>query len=389
MNQNSFIKSEVWFLIGALHGGGAEKQCFLQAKSLAEKGICTTIFLLSPPKKLNSIHEKLKIITLCDLSKGNKALKVFKILKSIFSIRKKLAKKSSNVIFYAWLEIPHFISFCSTVFSKAKLVWAIRNSNSGAHRQYWKMNLAVNINAFFSRYVDLFIANSHCGMEFYKKRKRYNIKLGKVLNNTIDFLTYTSIDSNQKKTLLQKHKLAEEYFIIVTVSRITPIKNIEMMINAIFYISQLKQKKIKWLHAGLGEKHYVSALKAMIDNYKLNEYIEFIGETDEVNEYMQLSDLFILSSLSEGSSNSLLEAIACKTLCISTNVGDSSRFLDSQTILSSMSSEDLAKKISWALSLPENEREFLIAKAYERVYALCNSKKNITQLIGFFSELSS
>jgi len=52
----------------------------------------------------------------------------------------------------------------------------------------------------------------------------------------------------------------------------------------------------------------------------LKEKIVFTGPVENVNEYLQASDIFLLNSKREGVPNALLEAMACGTICIVRNL---------------------------------------------------------------------
>ena len=61
-----------------------------------------------------------------------------------------------------------------------------------------------------------------------------------------------------------------------------------------------------------------------IKKLKLNHYIKLHGPTKNVSTIMNLLDIHIQSSRSEGFPNVVAEAMAFKTPCIVTDVGDSS-----------------------------------------------------------------
>jgi len=370
----------VFFLIGSVHGGGAEKQCLFQANLLAKLGRHVTIFVLSPLALEYKLSNQLRIISLCDLSRGNKLNKLFNVLKSILVLRKCLQKTKHPVTLYAWLELSHFMSIFSSLFTKAKLIWAIRNSNMNIHKHYWKMNVLTKINSLVSRYIDLFIANSYSGLTFYREELSYKMKDSLVIQNSIDNSVYYPLSLSEKNELRSKLGLSIDKIIILTASRVDQIKNLGSMIKAIALLKKHTHYNFRWIHLGAGKDQYVLSLREQIKHLGLADCISFLGATDNVSEYMKIADLFVLSSLSEGLSNSLLEAISCRAFCISTDVGDSSKFLDNQSIIQGFSHKNIAKKIQWALALPEIDRENLIEKAFSYINIQCDPKKNQMQL---------
>jgi glycosyltransferase involved in cell wall biosynthesis len=61
-------------------------------------------------------------------------------------------------------------------------------------------------------------------------------------------------------------------------------------------------------------------LRALVDREKLSQVVRFTGRVDNVLPYLLAADLFVLASISEGMSNSLLEAMAAGLPCIATDI---------------------------------------------------------------------
>ena len=62
-----------------------------------------------------------------------------------------------------------------------------------------------------------------------------------------------------------------------------------------------------------------------IHKLKLSKYIKLLGQSDNILEVMNGIDMYVQSSsFGEGFPNVVAEAMACKTPCIVTNVGDAS-----------------------------------------------------------------
>ena len=61
-------------------------------------------------------------------------------------------------------------------------------------------------------------------------------------------------------------------------------------------------------------------LKNMANNSAFKDDIIFTGKVDDVYNYLQLSNIFVLPSKSEGLPNCLLEAMSCGLACIGSDV---------------------------------------------------------------------
>ena len=62
-------------------------------------------------------------------------------------------------------------------------------------------------------------------------------------------------------------------------------------------------------------------LLAQMEEYNIEKYISFIGNSNKVTEYLLQSDIFILPSLDEGFPIAILEAMRASLPIVSTKVG--------------------------------------------------------------------
>ncbi len=74
----------------------------------------------------------------------------------------------------------------------------------------------------------------------------------------------------------------------------------------------LKENNVPFTIKFLGDiqdKNYFETMKNYLENSSLKNYVEFIGYTSDVKEYLQKSDIFIFPSLGEGMSNAIIESL--------------------------------------------------------------------------------
>lgn len=72
---------------------------------------------------------------------------------------------------------------------------------------------------------------------------------------------------------------------------------------------------------GSGEEK--TPLLELTKNLNIGGHISFVDSVSDVRPYLNAADIFVLPSLAEGISNSLLEAMSCGIACITTAVGGS------------------------------------------------------------------
>jgi glycosyltransferase involved in cell wall biosynthesis len=71
----------------------------------------------------------------------------------------------------------------------------------------------------------------------------------------------------------------------------------------------------------VGDGPYRAELEALCDELKLRRHVRFLGQRDDVHALMSQADMFVLSSITEGLSITLLEAMATGLPIVATRVG--------------------------------------------------------------------
>lgn len=103
---------------------------------------------------------------------------------------------------------------------------------------------------------------------------------------------------------------------ILSVSRITPNKNIALLMDA--YTLLRHEQKIEHDLVIVGTGHDLENLKRKAETNPYKSSIHFMGQITNPYSWMQHADLFVLSSKFEGLGMVLLEALACETKVVAT-----------------------------------------------------------------------
>ena len=104
----------------------------------------------------------------------------------------------------------------------------------------------------------------------------------------------------------------------ITVTRLSEEKGVDVLLKAWAEVVR-EEKNLKLLIAGSGPLG--PELKTLAHSLGIVESVDFVGDIQDVPNYLKESDLFVLSSRSEGMSNALLEAMGYGIPCIATRVG--------------------------------------------------------------------
>ena len=132
---------------------------------------------------------------------------------------------------------------------------------------------------------------------------------------------------NNGVNIEQPNKVAFENKILnlLVVSRLVSQKNIDSIIKAV----KIMENEDIILNI-VGDGSEINNLKHFVEEYELEEKVNFIGkiESPKLNEYLKDADIFIQASNYEGLPHSILEAINYEIPILSTEVGGCSVLLN-------------------------------------------------------------
>lgn len=139
-----------------------------------------------------------------------------------------------------------------------------------------------------------------------------------VIYNGIDLSLYEVKD--EKKTELKERLGLNDKFVFTSVGRLFPIKRFDRLLYSFhLFLSNLNNTNSVLLIAGSGPEQ--QNLEKLAHSLQIYDKVIFLGDVDYIPELLSISDVFVLTSDSEGMSCSILEALASGLPVIATNVG--------------------------------------------------------------------
>lgn len=106
---------------------------------------------------------------------------------------------------------------------------------------------------------------------------------------------------------------------IGAVVRLAPIKDVKTMIYAFFELASRVPNVRLHIMGGVDDEGYANECYALVEQLQIKNLL-FTGRVDVV-QYMQKLDFTILTSISEGQPLSVLESMAARRPCVTTEVG--------------------------------------------------------------------
>ena len=186
-----------------------------------------------------------------------------------------------------------------------------------------------------------------CSKTIEQKMKNDYPKMNIIaIQNGVDVEKFIKISKEEKNKLRKKYDIDVNKKIFISTSSFIPRKRIEETIQA-FLKSDIDDKLLILLGDG-------NEFESIYNKYNEYENIKFIGKTDKVTEYLNMSDVFVSSSESEGLPNGVIEAIASGIPVILSNISQHIEILDE------VSSSGLMYKLGEISEFSEKMKESLL-----------------------------
>ena len=254
-------------------------------------------------------------------------IKVYCLNMNYFSVNKffflvKLLRSLRPNIVQTWLVHADFIGgIAARLANIEKIVWNVRYSKIEIGKSKLATILIIKVLAKLSYFIPKSII-----IVSKKAKKIYQIigydkkKLTFIPNGyDLSILRYNKL---KKKIFKKKFEIKNRIALIGYVARYDPMKDHLNLLNA---LSKVRLKSIDFLCILIGTNiNKNEKLIKIINKLKLNKHVKLLGPTKDISNVMNGLDIHILSSSAEGFPNVVAEAMAYRTPCIVTNVGDAS-----------------------------------------------------------------
>ncbi|MFA6216035.1 MAG: glycosyltransferase [Candidatus Omnitrophota bacterium] len=183
--------------------------------------------------------------------------------------------------------------------------------------------------------------------EYLLVKAKVNAKKIKVVYNGIDTKKYSNEAAlKPDKTVFGIPSVCR---VIGNIARLAPVKDHKTLMDG-FKIAFSQLPDIRLLLIGNGPM--MEELKQYARQLNIEKEVIFLGDRRDIPELLRILDIFILSSLSEGLSITLLEAMSAALPIIATEVGGNPEVIaNSKTglLIPSRSPDKLAQAIIWML----------------------------------------
>jgi len=229
----------------------------------------------------------------------------------------------------------------------------LNDEEASSHK---KRRMRNRIRRFFSYFADQLVTVSNAGVQFITKEWRVPERMVKLIYNGVSLYGEfeAQILRNKKRAELG---FSEDDIIVGSVGRLSPVKNYRCLIKAFSHVvDKIAQAKLMLI----GDGPEKNILKFLIRDLGLESKVKLLGQRSDVKTLLPIMDIFSLSSISEGISISILEAMSASLPVVVTNVGGNPEIVvDGKTgmLVESNNPEALANSIIHLLKNPKKRKE--------------------------------
>ena len=311
----------ILFLLRSLNVGGAERQLLLLASGLQQRGYSVKLAIFYAGSPLDE-EARAMGIQIVDLKRQGR----WDLVPFFFRLVRLIQSEKPDIL-HSYLQVPNIWSaLVKLVLPRTNVVWGIRASDIEWKNYGWQWQVTDKAESLLARIPDWMICNSAAGL-LHHAQKGYPKKKMSVVRNGIDTMRFFP-DRSLGRGLRAKWGVREDQKLIGMVGRLDPVKDYPNFLQAAALLIQ-ERPEARFVCVGGGPDSHRNEYCELARSLNLQSSLIWAGEQTEMLHVYNALDLLVLSSVSEGVSNVLGEAMACGVPCVATSVGDSAQLVGS------------------------------------------------------------
>jgi glycosyltransferase involved in cell wall biosynthesis len=236
-------------------------------------------------------------------------------------------------------------------------------------QNFFSYFISIQIERFLQKITSHTISQSEEDIKLMVEKKYIDkVKITHV-GNGIDVSKFRPVIDNIQ--LKKKIGLPVDSFIITGVGRLVKGKGFQNLIDAFYRISKSEKNCYLMIVGGVVSQDISKYEKKIMNKIKklhIEKKVILTGMVENVEDYLNCSDVYVLSSFREGVSRSMLEAMSCKIPVISTNIRGSREIIKNNYNGFLYEKSNINELISSTLKL-KNDKE-LVKKITTNAYNL-------------------
>jgi glycosyltransferase involved in cell wall biosynthesis len=228
------------------------------------------------------------------------------------------------------------------------VIWAVHSTDLGPLRSSWKTRIVRRTCAQLSRVLPQFIVSDARSGAVLHERIGFSTAKLIVVPNGVDPMSFRP-DPQARERIRRMWGVTPNEVLLGCVARWDPLKDHENLLRAIKLLSD-RGSAFRCALIGRGMIAENRDLQQLIQHWAVADRLVLAGASGDVPAIMNALDIHVLPSRSESLPVAVMEAMACGTPCVVTDVGDARHIVgDTGWVVRPQDSGALADAIEAAL----------------------------------------
>lgn len=297
MINNREMGKSIFFVINTLQGGGAERVLSTLALDFHRHKVPVTIICLNYAQSAYKLPDDLKVIYLVNRKDQSRIFRLYYAIIIFLKLTYLLYSKKPGCVI-SFMTTANLWSGLSSMLTKTNFIVSERTTPE--HTINKQNSLLKRCSEIIYRHALAVVLPAKGIEDCLRKYKGFeDLTNCKIINNPVGHLGNLSGNRvNERKFILGVGRLSYE-------------KGFDQLIEA---FANLNIRGIDLLIAGEGQEY--AALEQQIRKLKLNKNVKLIGSKENLQDYYDQAELFVLPSRNEGYPNALIEAMSLGCPCV-------------------------------------------------------------------------
>lgn len=286
------------FVTATLTSGGSERVMSIVANKMQERGYEVEIVCLNDQIVFYPINKDIKI-THVEVESGTKSLP-----KKLWWFRKYIKQTQPDVVI-AFMVSVYTVTLLALMGVDIPVISSVRNDPA-----YSNLRKKITRKILLPRSAHVVVQTQQI-KQFFSKNIQ---KMTTVIYNPVNERVFETTYDNDNQGLMMKDERKNR---IISVGRLYPQKDQKTMIEA---FAKVSEKHPDWKLVIFGEGPERGALELLVERLKIQDKVFLPGKSENIIDELKKSKIFCLSSIYEGMSNALVEAICVGLPIVTTKV---------------------------------------------------------------------
>jgi len=304
----------------------------------------------------------------------------------------KLFNKNKYILVHTHTPIASFIGrVASKKCNIPNVVYTVHGFHFHEYGNKIKNFIYIYLEKFAGRFTDILITINDYDYNMalkYKVVPQDKLFYIKGVGLDIEFFNPDLITDDLKKYYKTSLNISEDEFVLINISEFRKEKNLFDLLEV---LNKLKKSNYKFKCLLIGDGSLKNKLTKKIKKLNLENNILLLGIREDIKELISVSDVYITTSIREGLSKSIMEAMSMEKPVISYNIRGIRELIEDGNngfLVPFKNIDNFVEKVEYFIKNVK-DREFFGKKAREKIQKEFSIDKILPQMEKIYNKLLS